>query len=393
MKSLLSPERHSFTPPPGRLLQRRCACGGTCDACRSDPVRRRASTGNLHVGVSQDIEQVLRSPGSTLDTQQREYFSRGFGKDLSAVRLHSDTQAAASARSMSAQAYAVGEHIVFGAGQYRPETTWGRELLAHELAHVVQQSGGPGTSGPLAIGRADSPAEVEADRMAGAVLAGGAARAAGAGIASPTVVARKTEPSADAVPAAAASPKPCPATHTIADDVYAAIGTAWGQSKHGEDTVTEQGARIVTDKDGKRVIRTGSGGGGSISLPAEKSGDTTLGTFHTHPYSKSEGSHLGVSLSGGDIKNFIDGSQGKVKYIGAGSCIFALDTIDTTVRDACKNTDVQKRWNDAFAAATGTMPQKVQTAVMAAISGCGLCHYKACRPDDKSAVPKTATLT
>lgn len=389
MKSLLSTDHASFTPPPGRLLQRRCACGGTCDACRGELLQRRANTADPHTGVSHDVEQVLRSPGSALDAQQHAFFSRGFGRDLSSVRLHSDTHAAASARSMSAQAYAVGQHIVFGAGQYRPDTASGRELLAHELAHVVQQGGSAAASGPLTVGRADSPAEADADRMAGAVLAGGTARP---GLRPQAMVARRTEPSPDAVRAAAA-PKPCPATHTIADDVYTAIGTAWGKSGHGEDTVTEHGARIVTDKDGKRVIRTGSGGGGSISLPDEAAGDTTLGTFHTHPYSKSEGSHLGVSLSGGDIKNFIDGSQGKVKYIGAGSCIFALDTIDMAARDTCKTTDVEKRWNDAFGAATGSMPQKVQVAVKAAISGCGLCHYKACRPDAKSAIPKTATLT
>ncbi|MNN91235.1 hypothetical protein D3C81_2093160 [compost metagenome] len=81
----------------------------------------------------------------------------------------------------------------------------------------------------------------------------------------------------------------------MADDVYAAVNEAWSKSGHGEDTVTEHGGRIVSDKDAKRVIRTGSGGGGSISLPAEQKGDYTLGTFHTHPYSKSEKCKPGVS--------------------------------------------------------------------------------------------------
>ena len=390
MKSLLASAPPLFTPPfAGRLLQRRCACGGTCSACRSDSVQRRTATGGPHRAVSHTVDEVLRAPGSGLGAEQRAFFERGFGTDLSSVQLHSDAQAATSARTLDAQAYAVGQHIVFGSGQYRPETVAGRDLLAHELAHVVQQRGAAPTGGPLTVGRADSPAEVDADRMAGAVLAG---RSTSTSITSPAMLARRTEPSSDAVPAAAA-PKPCPATHVIADDVYAAIGTAWGLSGHGGDTVSEQGGRIVTDKDGKRAIRTGSGGGGSMSLPGAQAGDATLGTFHTHPYSKAEKSHMGVSLSGGDIDNFIAGGQGSVKYIGAGSCIFALATLDAASRDACKTVDVKKRWSDTFAAAAGTFQQKVQAAVMAAIAGCGLCHYKSCRPDDKSPVPKTASLT
>src|SRR5207244_4076189 len=96
---------------------------------------------------------------------------------------------------------------------------------------------------------------------------------------------------------------------------------------------------MVTDKKGKRQIRTGGGGGGSISLPAEKPGDVTEGTFHTHPYSKSEKSHLGVSFSGEDLTNFIAGGQGRVKYIGAGTCIFAVETLDSAAQDACKKKD------------------------------------------------------
>ncbi|MFX9069685.1 hypothetical protein ABTN30_20590, partial [Acinetobacter baumannii] len=79
------------------------------------------------------------------------------------------------------------------------------------------------------------------------------------------------------------------------------------------------------------------------------------------------GSTAGVSFSGDDINNFIAGGQGNVKYIGAGTCIFALDTIDSTARDGCKSEDIRKRWNDAFAAAGGTFQAKVKTAVKAAI--------------------------
>jgi hypothetical protein len=63
-----------------------------------------------------------------------------FGRDFSHVRIHRDAQAASSARAVDAHAYTVGRDIVFGRDQYAPETEFGRRLLAHELAHVVQRS-------------------------------------------------------------------------------------------------------------------------------------------------------------------------------------------------------------------------------------------------------------
>ena len=72
---------------------------------------------------------------------QQDMESR-FGHDFSGVRVHSDGAAAQSARDVSASAYTVGNNIVFGAGQYSPGSGAGRHLLAHELAHVVQQGGG-----------------------------------------------------------------------------------------------------------------------------------------------------------------------------------------------------------------------------------------------------------
>ncbi len=65
---------------------------------------------------------------------------RRFSQDFGAVRIHTDPQAAASARAVRADAYTVGRHIVFGAQQYAPGTESGRRLLAHELTHVLQQN-------------------------------------------------------------------------------------------------------------------------------------------------------------------------------------------------------------------------------------------------------------
>lgn len=86
------------------------------------------------------VHGVMRSPGQQLDAATRAYFEPRFGHDFSRVRIHTDETAGRSASAIAAKAYAVGRHIVFGAGRYTPESREGRRLLAHELVHVVQQS-------------------------------------------------------------------------------------------------------------------------------------------------------------------------------------------------------------------------------------------------------------
>ncbi len=88
------------------------------------------------------VHEVLRSPGQPLDAGVRSFFEPRLGFDLSRVRIHADSAAAASARSVDALAYTAGADIAFAAGHYHPETDRGRRLIAHELAHVVQQSAG-----------------------------------------------------------------------------------------------------------------------------------------------------------------------------------------------------------------------------------------------------------
>lgn len=372
----------SFTPASSGLLQRKCACG-ECAECSKHKtgLQRKATDRSEASDVPPIVHEVLRSPGYPLDPATLGFFEPRFGRDLSGIRLHTDARAASSAHAVNARAYTVGDDVVFGAGTYAPHTTAGQQLLAHELVHAIQQGNIPqSTSAPLRISDPSDHWEQQADNAARDVVqgyvVGGALGAAPQGLAR----------------APAAPAKKCPSTHTIPDDTYKAIGEAWTKSGQGGATVTEHGGRMVTDKAGKAAIRTGSGGGGGMTLPAEKAGDVTLGTFHTHPYSKSEGSHLGVSFSGTDIESFIAGGMGKVQYVGAGSCIFALDTLDSTARDGCKAVDIKKRWNDKFAAAGGNFQLRADAAVRAAIAGCGLCYYGACRPNAKSSIPKTANL-
>jgi hypothetical protein len=97
-----------------------------------------SAPGRLSASVTQAVGS---SGGRPLDSATRVAMEPAFGTDLSGVRLHSDRHAAQAARDIDAYAFTHGEDIFFGAGQFRPATTDGRRLLAHELAHVMQASG------------------------------------------------------------------------------------------------------------------------------------------------------------------------------------------------------------------------------------------------------------
>jgi hypothetical protein len=118
-----------------------CACGGKCSSC-SSKVQRHGGTSTPE---SADVDPVLRGPSHSLDAHTRSFMEPHFGHDFSGVRVHSDPTAAASADSLGARAYTVGHHLIFGPGEYRPHTTDGQRLLAHELTHVTQQN----AAGPI----------------------------------------------------------------------------------------------------------------------------------------------------------------------------------------------------------------------------------------------------
>jgi hypothetical protein len=122
------------------------------------------------------VHEALRSPGQPLDAATRAFMEPRFGRDFSGVRMHTDARAAESARAVNALAYTVGHTIVFGAGQYAPGTPSGQRLLAHELAHTIQQLRGPdgdgAVAGKLRVNDVGDPYEKEADVLAEQALAG-----------------------------------------------------------------------------------------------------------------------------------------------------------------------------------------------------------------------------
>lgn len=163
----------------GAILQRKCACGGTpgptgeCDECRKKReagiLQRRVTQPSAEISrvpsVAPSVRETLGSSGTPLDAATRADLELQFGYDFSKVKIHADAKAAGSARDVNALAYTVGRDVVFGAGQYSPGTSAGRTLLAHELAHVVQQGAATyDSSSPLKIDAPDSPLERQAEQ-------------------------------------------------------------------------------------------------------------------------------------------------------------------------------------------------------------------------------------
>ncbi len=120
-----------------------CAAGEEmCEECQQrsqGTMQRHASAPETPTRVPQIVHNVLGSSGQPLDAVTRTFFEPRFGHDFSGVRIHTGPRATASAHSINALAYTVGSDIVFGAGQFSPQTAQGQRLLAHELTHVLQQ--------------------------------------------------------------------------------------------------------------------------------------------------------------------------------------------------------------------------------------------------------------
>lgn len=111
---------------------------------KEEPVASKEMSGHTPT-VTPQIQaniQKMCGKGKQLPSSARNFFEPRFGYDFSQVRVHHDAQAAETAQEVKAKAFTVGKYLVFGRGQYAPETSKGRQLMAHELTHVVQQISG-----------------------------------------------------------------------------------------------------------------------------------------------------------------------------------------------------------------------------------------------------------
>jgi hypothetical protein len=128
--------------------------------------------GGVAAGADDHVDRAAGSAGAALPADLRDRFERSLGADLSRVRIHTGDASATAAQAVGARAYTVDQDIHFGAGQYDPGSGDGLFLIAHEVAHTVQQAGAaPVRQHKLAVSSPADAAEVEADQAASAMVA------------------------------------------------------------------------------------------------------------------------------------------------------------------------------------------------------------------------------
>ncbi|WP_017464131.1 DUF4157 domain-containing protein [Dyella ginsengisoli] len=169
--SRLAPPQTVRNMPPTRRIQRACACGGHCDSCRKKKLQRQAAD---NARPASSGLTGLDQGGAPLPRRWRQQLEPLFGTSLADVRIHDDSASHRAARDLHANAFTWGQHVHFGAGRYRPDSSHGLHLLAHELTHTVQQRGSTPVAATDAIDvdAPDAPMEREADAAADAILAG-----------------------------------------------------------------------------------------------------------------------------------------------------------------------------------------------------------------------------
>jgi len=138
------------------------------DAGASAPVARKASGSAAPQPLSAPAVRSQLGSGTPIAAGVRSRMESGFDTDFSGVRVHTDPAAAKLAERLEATAFTIGEHVAFGRGEYRPGTTDGDTLLAHELAHVVQQRGQGGQG--VTSGASEHALERDADASAETVM-------------------------------------------------------------------------------------------------------------------------------------------------------------------------------------------------------------------------------
>jgi hypothetical protein len=143
----------------GSALRRKCA------GCEEEDNLQRKAVGTSEAAAAAPpiVHEVLGSPGQPLDAATRAFMEPRFGHDFSGVRIHADAAANESARAVGARAYTVGHHVVVAADWHAPGTVEGDRLIAHELAHVLQNSERPERAEVRRYAEADT--EVEEDDL------------------------------------------------------------------------------------------------------------------------------------------------------------------------------------------------------------------------------------
>jgi hypothetical protein len=136
------------------------------------PAQTKATPNNTPK-VTPNIESsinAMKGGGQPLSESTRSFFEPRFDADFSKVRLHTDSKAAETAKSINAKAFTTGKNIIFNSGQYSPGTSSGKHLLAHELTHVIQQNPMPPTKQPVQQKQPKDKYEQKANQVTDSVM-------------------------------------------------------------------------------------------------------------------------------------------------------------------------------------------------------------------------------
>lgn len=142
------PQRTAAPPATGTTASPAAPATTTIQPKSADTQPHGFGAGVLDEAGQSRVDAALASPSQRLDAAAADFFAARFQHDFGDVRVHTGAMAADSAHALHAEAYTVGRDIVFARGRYDSATRHGRKLLAHELAHVVQQSGAPAAAAP-----------------------------------------------------------------------------------------------------------------------------------------------------------------------------------------------------------------------------------------------------
>ncbi|OKI13300.1 DUF4157 domain-containing protein [Streptomyces sp. CB03911] len=263
---------------------------------------------------TEHADAVVAQPGSPLPPALRTEMEAGFGRDLGQVRVHDGPAADQAAAALDARAFSLGPHLVFGSGQYRPDTPAGRGLLAHELAHVLQTDGFGRSHTPVVD---DPRPEAEADRAVQALADGG--RPTVEPLPGAPVVRRSGRSTAPPPLVPAPAPASAPGPGAVPQQAAAQPGRTAGPAQNlppGLTIVTDEPAGIGTTE---LVV-----GLPQFALPLEKG----AGPWVQQAYDKAEaGESLVFSplIEGNSVAAYKEGGE-KYKDVWLGAFGFASTT-------------------------------------------------------------------
>jgi len=148
--------------------------GAPLNPIASGLILRKARDANgVAEGADHAVAAATSSGGQQLPASLLDKFESSLGADLSSVRVHTGNESAHAAHAVGARAYTLGQDIHFGAGQFQPDTETGQHLIAHEVAHTVQQAGSSARAQyKLEVSAPGDALETEADHAASAMVSG-----------------------------------------------------------------------------------------------------------------------------------------------------------------------------------------------------------------------------